>query len=230
MLGETTPARWTNDELDRYLIQSIRKVRDSVPLDALKDLLYTLITSAGETTDGTGVTTGYLSKPDNMYKLVSITSEESDGNYGYPWTYVTENVYIEIRRREGDMAYTSTNTRIFTEFSINMGQLFTVDPPVYHWMLYPSPGTTYKIRLSYVKAPAESGTMTLPNNDPNLLNLVVLDTVAKAALKDSYNLDLFKIARDEYNSDLGLIRIQYTNKYGLTPASIGVIRNVVGIA
>jgi hypothetical protein len=224
LLGEAVASNWTDAELDRHLVQSIRKVRDSVPLDALLSLRYEYVYTTSRHADNSGIYTAYLSKPSGIYKLIKILSEESDGKYGNPWTYVSEEEFWRIRRNEDDSEYDSTDTRIFTDEATYL--LGTSVMPLYgsgyFWKLYPYP-SSYYVKIIYIAKPSESGTMTLPTDDPNLQYPVVIDVTAKAAAKKSRDLELARWARDEFNSVIGLIRKEYTNRYGLTPAEIGTI-------
>ena len=181
------------------LVNAIRIVQDEVPKDALRDLLMYV-----EWWDIDG-THDYIEMTSNARQIISLKSIESDGDYGLPWVEKSRHEFDSIKRYENELEQDSTGTRIYTVRSFE--SLGT--PRLMGWDLYPAPADDRLLRLDFIEAATESGTMTLP--------LILHPAVVFYAAGD---LKAFRAEVDRINW-------QYPNKYGMSPAVASTIKNEV---
>lgn len=197
-------------EIRQEVVDGIRIVQDQVPADALKDLLgYAEFTMNGDSFIN-------HSKVD-VQKFISLKVQESDGDYGYPWTEVNRQLFDEIKRNEQEADQDSTDTRIFCTQSqldiaitdIDLDTTIEVAPEdVAGYDLYPTPVEDRVLRIDYIQKASESGTMTLPTH----LHLAVI-----LYASGMYN---------EFADEINRISRNYRNRYGLTPASVSIGRGL----
>jgi len=201
LIGRDAPPR---NEIRDHIVDAIICVQEEVPNDALKDLLryhkYTM--------DGAS----YITLTANYLRILSLTSEESDGYQGYPWTLVDRDMFKEIMRNELEQSFDSTATRIYTPQAL-ADDVGLVSPATQGFDLYPTPVSDRTMELRYFLKASESGTMSLPT----FLHELVINKVA-GVYSDKH------LAR--YERGLAGVRLRYTNKYGLSPADVGIIRGL----
>lgn len=180
------------------LVNAIRIVQDEVPKDALRDLLMFGEWDIGGSQD-------YIEFTSKARRIISLRIVESDGEYGLPWVEKSRHEFDSIKRYENELEQDSTGTRIYTVRSFE--SLST--PQLMGWDLYPAPADDRLLRLDFIEAATESGTMTLP--------LILHPAVVFYAAGD---LKAFRAEVDRINW-------QYPNKYGMSPAVASTIKNEV---
>ncbi len=221
-LGERTASFWEDAEIDELLVEGIRDLQDDfIPNDALRSLLVTYSAAFNSSEP-------YIFLPVALGRILSnsLIVVESDTEYGDPWKIVSLEHLRERRRYEMDAAQDVTPTRLFSlAYPVSDGIYSTpVDGYSFAIELYPSPVSGRNYRFSYLAKASESGTMTLPNQDPDLCKLAVDYAIFNAAGKKS-RLDAVMVNRHEkrYNDGKATVRRLYYNRYGMSPAQTGTI-------
>lgn len=195
-------------ELREMLVDAIRHIQDAVPNDALKDLLrYHEYTMTGNS---------YIDVPvSDILRLISITAEESDGEYGDPWDEASREWFAKVKRLEDDAEFDATDTRIYTVRSMVDEPAVSPTPEASHegYDLYPTPVTDRKVRIDYIVKASENQYMSLP---------VFLHELAINKVVGEFSERHYLIFRD----DLANIKVKYNNRYGLSVVKAGVMRDL----
>jgi len=206
-LGAAAPPR---NEIQQAILDSILSIQDQVPLDALKNLLgyYELTATDAQST---------VEAPSGMLEPLFFYAEESDGEYGYPWTMKSPRRMQEIRRAEGDLDFDSTATRIW---AVNVPAAASYEDPNHDLgiMLYPALVEDRTSKLVYLKASSESGGLTLPAQMHRLLA-----AEATASLHSDPNLIILWIGIAD--REKAGIKQDYFNRFGLSGVTVGTIRS-----
>jgi len=201
------PGRWTDPELSRWLVRFIRKIQQPpTPADALISLRPQPQSLAPS--DGTGFIT--LSSAN---RLLSFKAIEYDGRYGYQWKPKSLQELEDIARGEYFLTQDQTSTRVFAIWSRDQSNLVI--------KTYPTITTGRAFDPDILIWATESGDMTLPDNDPDLQEIVILQTVALALRKKSYDIPGADSKDAEAIRKRNEMVDQYNNLYGLSPAIDG---------
>ena len=228
ILGDPNKRRWANadntSEIIDLLIEGIRTVSELVVRDAMVNLLkdydqtYPSSLSAGEFSfAGFGrLSTGecYVQTPSDMLIPLGVVSEESDGNTGKEWEFVSRATIQARRYFEQDMTQDTTDARMWTIFN---------DQNLSHIEIYPRLESGRILRLIYLAEPSENGAMTLSN----LLQKAVIEyAISVAATKKSFDLPLANLYAKYWRQTIGDINNKYVNVYGLSSATISYVKDV----
>ena len=208
ILGPNSKA--TNFEIDAVIVEAIKLVQNQVVNDVLKDqLTYKEYAMAGAST---------IAAPTNMLRPMALWAEESDGNYGYPWEYVNIASLQRIKFMEDDQYQDATASRLYAQGSTVEGAAHAENG----FVLYPTPVSGRTVRLEYILKASETSTMTLPIE---LQNLMVYYVVSIVGMHQAETAQLAGQYISLYSSELNRINNEYLNRYGLSPARLGKIRN-----
>jgi len=210
VLGETTASFWTDAEIDEALVDGIRELQDEgTPTDALL-ALETSATGSFITAAPLIVLGEYIGRilPD------TLITEESDGEYGLPWTLTSRDNFYRVRQAYGEtMTVDESDIRLFC-----YSGKFQID-------IYPLPVIGRNRKIHYIAKASESDDMTLPYENPNLCRLAVYYAIFNCASKKS-RLDAVMVDRYEkrYSQGRADVLLKYKNKYGMSPAKVGYFR------
>mgnify|MGYP003146105253 CR=1 FL=1 len=216
-IGEAVSSFWDDAEIDRYLTNAIRTVQGEVPNDALRSMLrYYDFDLPDEYADQP-----HVQIPDSL-RILMVMIEESDGEFGYPFSDVAINTLQSARRYEDGQDVNGTETRMFSRgFWMNTQDYAGAEIPE-RIGLYPKYFADGRvIRFFYIKKAEETGNLDLPFRDPNLQELVTFKATAMALLKKGRDIQGSQIFMNLYETGMAKIERDYPNKYGLTPAQIG---------
>ena len=215
-LGERSASFWDNEEIDELLVDGIRELQDELtPNDALRSLLVT----EGGTFNASDP---YILLPSAALRFLddSLVVVEADGEFGYPWKLTTQDYLRSVRRVERDSNQDVTTARLYARAFPFSGISYVEGSYI---EVYPSPVSGRLYRVSYIATASESGTMTLPWQDPDLCKLVVYYATFNAASKKS-RLDAVMVDRYKRWYEEGRAKAAgYRNRFKMSPARTGRI-------
>lgn len=174
------------------LVDGIKFIEQGIVMDAMKELLtYKDTTMAGEST---------IPYPDRYGRFVSMKAEESDGKFGFPYSFVTRDVFDERKRLEDEGEFDTTSTRIVTIGAIEDAASLT---PAFE--IYPTPVSGRDVRLTFIQASSVTGTITLPI----ILHLALIYFASGQM--------------DNFYTEFNRINRTYFNREGLSPSVVGIV-------
>ena len=220
--GNLKKGRWTQPMVFSWLREAIRdKQAMDIPNDALREMILNLEDVA------TGESEISLDFTVAMGRPSSFRVEESDGNIGRAWDLVGYDFLRDRRYVEGDLTQDESSSRLYA-FSTSSTRAFnqTTAGEVMH--CYPAPTSGRSYELTYYREASEgnsdgSGIVNLPMRNPDMITPCVNYAIGKCGLWKSFDLDMGKSHMGMYNDARNKIKRDYFNRFGMTPARIGLM-------